>query len=358
VRRRVALVPSVLALGCALLLPASAGATYDPVATGSATLTIDRGFASSLKRNGIELGATAPAKRRGTKVTLPVSGGEWDPTTGKGTAETEGDFFFKSELGKLPLRDVVVKAKRTPLYAKVGGGQLKVAQARKTTASRAGFGAKLNATRLALTEKVAIRLNKKLQPEAPFKAGQVIGTLATTVQPQTVAVVPQGRAYLTPAPAILAKLDALHVSVNPIAPAELSPGPVFSFPIAGEGQIAPDATSGTLRTGGELEFLRLGSGQVFWLEQWLDLAAKTGLAEVNLQPSPPFGGKQGQVGILAFSGGAVSSDPRARTVSVQGAALALSAASAQAFNAAFADGSAVFAAGEALGSVSFVAQGQ
>ena len=350
--------PATLVVGCLLALAPPAGASYDPIASGTATLTLEQAFASYLKQNGIALSATAPARRQGQKLTLPVSGGEWDPTTGKGTAQAEGSLVFADARKKVPLREIVVKAKPTPLLAKVGGGQLKVASSGQVKPTRQGFGAKLTATKLALTAKVATRLNKKLRPEVPFAIGQVIGKLTATVAPATVAVLPQGRAYLTPSPEIRAKLDALFVSINPIAPAELAPGPVFSFPIGEEGQIAPDGSSGVLHTTGALEFLQLGAGQVFWAEQWLDLGARSDLAEVNLQPSPPFGGKQGQVGILSIGAGTLAADPKARTVSLTGASLALSAATAAAFNGAFADGKAVFAAGEALGTLSFTAQGQ
>ncbi|HEX5713852.1 MAG TPA: hypothetical protein VFX85_11105 [Solirubrobacterales bacterium] len=350
--------PIALLAGCLLAFAPAAGASYDPLASGTATLTLDRSFAAYLKANGIQLSATAPARRQGAKLTLPVSGGEWDPTTGKGSAETEGAIVFTGRK-RVPLRELVVKAKPTPLLARVGGGQLKVASSKRVMPARLGFGAKLTATKLLLTAKVATRLNKKLRPGTPFRAGQVIGRLTATVAPATVAVLPQGRAYVTPTPEIRAKLDALFVSVNPIAPAELAPGPVFSLPIGPESQIAPDGSSGTLHTTGTLEFLQLGAGQVFWAEQWLDLAARGDSAEVNLQPSPPFGGKQGRVGVLALGGGTVSADPKTRTVSVNGASLTLSESAAGAFNEAFAQGKPpIFAAGEVLGSLSFTAQGQ
>ncbi|HEX5928509.1 MAG TPA: hypothetical protein VFY48_03870 [Solirubrobacterales bacterium] len=354
--RRLASSAAAAALLCLAGAP-SAHAVYDPIAGGSATLTLERSFASYLQANGITLSATAPAKKSGAKITLPVSAGKWDPTLGKGTAETEGAIVFKSRK-KVPLKEIAVKAKPTPLLAKVGGGQLKVASSKSVKASRLGFGAKLTARKLALTAKVATRLNKKLRPEVPFAAGQAIGSLTTKVNPATVAVVPTGKATLVLDPAFRAKLESLFVSVNPISPAELSPGPLFSLPVAAEGQIAPDASAGTLRTAGALEFLQLGAGQVFWAEQWLDLAAKSGLAEVNLQPSPPFGGKQGQVGVLSLGPHSVTSEPKQRTVAVNGAPLALTAAAAAQFNEAFAAGKATFAAGGAFGTVSFTAQGQ
>lgn len=338
--------------------PAPAQGAYDPLASGTTTLTLNKGFASYLQANGLILSASAPAKRRGRKLTLPVSGGRMDPASGKGTIEQSGALVFAGRRRKVPLRAIVVKAQRTPLYSKVGGGQLKVASAAKASTNRDGFGTKLTATKLALTDKVATRLNKKLRPREPFFAGQALGKLVVASQPQSVAVLPQNRMTLVPTAEILAKFEALHVSINPSAPAELAPGPLFSLPIAAEGQIAPNGQSGTLRSAGEIEFLQLSGGQVFWREQWLELAAHLDSAEANLQPSPPYPGKQGRIGVLELGAGIVASDPQARTVSVTGAPLALSAASAGAFNAAFAEGKAVFAAGEALGSVSFVAQGQ
>lgn len=81
-------------------------------------------------------------------------------------------------------------------------------------------------------------------------------------------------------------------------------------------------------------------------------------AEANIQPSPPYAGKLGRVALLDFGIGAVASDPNAGTISLAGAPLGLAASTAAAFNQAFAEGKAVFAAGEAVGSLSFSAQGQ
>ena len=60
-------------------------------------------------------------------------------------------------------------------------------------------------------------------------------------------------------------------------------GPTYTFPIATEGQIAPHGDSGTLRTAGSLEFLRLGAGQIFWNELWLDLGP-TGSSDAIAHP--------------------------------------------------------------------------
>jgi hypothetical protein len=202
---------------------------------------------------------------------------------------------------------------------------------------------------LALTEKVATRLNKKLQTKDFFQEGQAIGSLKSQPLPQRVAILPQGQGTLVPDPAILAKFKALFVSLNPISPAELAPGPILKFPIAVGGQIAPDASEGSLRLGGAIELLQLGAGQVFHKEYWLDLGARSASAEVDVEPTPAFPGKLGRIGVFDLGAGVVSSDPKSRAISVSNAPLILQAQTAQTFNEAFAAGKAVFGAGGPLG---------
>jgi hypothetical protein len=346
------------ALLFALALTPSANAAYDPLGSGSAKLTLDPTFASFLKADGITLGAKQGAKRKANTYTLPVVGGQIDPTIGKGEAKLGGTLLFQSETRKLPLRDLKVKSTREPLIAKVGGSQLKLATAKQTTSSRAGFGTKLTSSKLSLTAKLITRLNKKLRPKVPFKANQPLGTLRTNAQPRLVTIEEKGTATIALDPAFLAKLDQHFVSLNPIAPAQRF-GAQATFPIAIGGQIAPDGSEGTLRTAGALEFLQLGAGQVFFDELWLDLGAHSDTAEVDIEPVPAFPGKIGRVGVLDHAPTAVASDPKARTISVSNAPLKLSAAAAQSFNQAFAQGEGeVFVAGEGVGAVSFSAQGQ
>lgn len=336
-----------------------AGADYDPLAAGTTTtLTLDKRFARFLRQHRIELLAEHGAERRGRRLVLPVSGGRIDPTSGRGKVEQEGVLVFEHGRRKVPLREIELKAEPTPLYAKVGGSQLKLAKAKAIRSRREGFGAGLIATGLTLTEKVATRLNKKLRTPDAFYGGQVLGAARARTQPLTATILDSGRATLTPDPAFVAKLDSHFVSLNPIAPAERAPGPIFSLPIIRGGALAPDASSGTLRTGGSLEFLQLGSGQVFWHEAWFDLDADDVLAEADIEPAPTYPGKLGQIPVLDLAAGNVASDPRARTISVSAAALSLDPASAAHFNQAFAGGKEDFHAGELLGTLSFTAEAQ
>jgi hypothetical protein len=347
-----------LAALASLALPISAQAFYDPLDSGTARLLLDKRFVSFLNEAGVKLSATQGAKRRGAKLTLPVNAGQVDPTTGKGEADTEGTLIFESQGKKVPLRRITVKATREPLIAKVGGSQLKLASAKKTSSARSGFGTKLTSTKLVLTAKLVTRLNKKLRPKVPFTPNQSLGTLIIDARPQLVTIEEGGTATITLDAAFLAKLDSRFVSLNPIAPAQRF-GAQTTFPISLGGAIAPDGSEGTLRTAGDLEFLQLGAGQVFWHELWLDFGARSDTAEVDVEPTPAFPGKIGRVGALDYTPTTVTSDSRARTISVSGAPLALSAAAAATLNEAFGRGEgAVFAAGEAVGAVGFSAQAQ
>jgi hypothetical protein len=350
---------AALALLATLATAPSASASYDPVASGTARLTLDPTFQHLLASHGVKFSALAPAKSHGTAYSLPVSEGSLDPTLGKGEIDTQGILLFKHGRLGVPLRHLVVKTKREPLLAKVGGGQLKLATAKRLSFKRQGFGSAFTATGLQITAKLATRLAKKLRLPGVFAAGQPLGTLRTSTQPATVAVLPTGRATLTPDPSFIAKLDSLFVSLNPIAPVERQAGPLFTLPFIPAGTIAPDAASGVPRSGGSLEFLQLGAGQIFWHELWFDLANHQILAEVDEEPTPTFPGKLGQTPIAGLSAGTVSSDRQARSVSVSGAVLTLGAQMAGAFNEAFAkpQGKAdAFQPGELLGTISFTAQ--
>ncbi len=308
----------------------------------------------SSKKDGLQLTAKQGAKRRGGSIVLPINGGNFDATIGKGEITQVGTLVFGGSHGKVPLREITVKAKHSPLVAKVGGSQLKVASAAKLSSVRSGFGAKFSAKPLKLTAKVATRLNKKLRPAVPFAAGQALGSLTSTPQPKVATVLESGRATFVFDPAFLAKLESRFVSVNPIFPAEHQ-GPTFTFPIVVGGQIAPNGSEGTLRTGGTVELLQLGAGQVFWKELWLDMGAKVDSAEVDVEPTPAFPGKLGRVGVFDLTGGAIASDPKARSVTLSGGQLVLEAQTAKTLNDAFNEGKELFKAGEAAGSLSFTA---
>ncbi len=357
--RGMAAIATATALLVLLAFVSLASAAYDPLGSGTTKLTLEKSFLAFLKADRVTLSATAPARLRAGAFTLPVSGGEIDPTIGKGTIEQVGALLFKSARKKVPLKSFVVKTKHSPLIAKVGGSQLKVATSSKLTFAREGFGTDFSTKKLKLSAKVAERLNKKLRPNTLFSAGQVIGSTASRTQPQTITILATDKATLAPNPQTFAKLHERFVSVSPIFPAEAGGG-LFTFPIIPGGAIAPNAAMGTLKTGGSMEFLQLGGGQVFLHEFSLNLGEASASVEVDVEPSPPYAGKHPPAAALSLNMGVatVSSDPSARTITLSGATATFSPSLATSFNEAFAKGEAVFKAGEALGTFSFTVQGQ
>jgi hypothetical protein len=345
-----------LVLLMSLAAPALADAAANPVSGGAVTLQLEARFRGFLMRNHVRLLPAAGASRRGGALRFPVSGGELDPAAEKGKLELEGEMVFRNARKRVPVRKIVVETSGSPIVAKVGGSQLKVATARPRS-SRYGFGSKLVAKRLQLTSKVATRLNKKLRPPVPFAPGQVIGSIVGVAEPVVTSLVPSGRVRLVFDSAFLEKLDRQFVAVNPIFPAEHA-GPDFALPVGDRSTLSPDATAGTIRTGGEIEFLKLGRGQIFWRELWFDFGAKALLSEPDLEPSPPYAGRLGQASILNLSGGAPVADPRARTIALTATVLTLPASTAAAFNQVLAEGADLFHAGEPVAVLSFRTQAE
>lgn len=354
-----------VAVGAAVLLLAvltgasDARAAYDSVGSGVTRLSFDKGFLKLLKQHHVRLSVSAPATLAHGAVDFPVVGGKFDPTTGKGTVEHEGELWLVAGGRRISLRALKLKttAKRAPLAAKVGGSQLKLATAAGLRTARRGFGDQVRVEHLLLSAKFATRLGKKLRLRGVFRSGQPLARLTTRAQPETTAVVARGRASLTLDPAFEAKLRSLFVAVNPIFPAE-HPG-AFTLPIFG-GNVAPDASAGAVATQGALEFIQLGGGQVFWHEGTVGLDEHALVPEVDVEPSPPYLGKAGPLTVAGFEPRAASSDPSARTVSIAGV-LVLGAGTAATFNEVFArpqGKDAVFAAGETLGTLALTAQGQ
>lgn len=356
-RMRARLVTSTLAVLFVLAVPPAGAAEYDPVASGATTLTISAPFAKLLASHHVSIQAKGGAKRRGPKIVLPASGGDFDPVLGTGTVESEGTIVFVSGKRRVPFRAIVFKAKRSPFYARVGGTQFKVAGAKRLSSKREGFGVGFTATGLRLSAKVATRLDKKLRLGKAIQPGQEIGVLTSRVAPRTVHLLPQNRVALALDPAFVAKLNKLFVSLNPIAPAELGPGPTLSFPIGPESALAPDGTTGLIKTGGSVELLQLGSAQIFWREVWLEPGAAVIAAEADVEPSPPKAGRQPQAPLLSFpAGGQLVADPAAGTIVVSGRGVTLTAATAEALDSSFAEGKPTFVAGESVGTISFTAQ--
>jgi hypothetical protein len=355
--RSAVLCGAVIALA-SLAGAASAQARFDPIAGGQTRLTFARSFAALLRENGVTVKATSGATFKAGVATFPVSGGKLEPADVVGSVEHEGVLVFAAAGHSLPLKSLVLKTTRksSPLSAKFGGGQLKLSSSSKLTSTREGFGVASKVTQIKLSAKAATRLDKKLGLKGVFEEGQLLGSSLTDAQPETVTVKEGGRAELTLAPEFASKLSALFVAVNPVFPAEHLGAP-FTLRVT-DGQIAPDASSGTLETAGSLELIQQDGGQAFFRELAPELGLATTRSEYQFIGSPTAPGPIVTGPLLGLGAGTAVSEPKARTISVTGAPLPLPAATAQALNETFAKPqgkSDVFQSGEELGTFSFTA---
>jgi len=312
-----------------------AQAAPDPVGSGSATVPLNKGFTKYLKTFGIKVQKVSPAKLKGQKLTLPVTGGEVDPTTGAGTVTLGGGLQFKAGKKKAPVKGLVLNTKKKELIAKVAGKKMKFASIGGYSFARNGFGLNMTIKKLKLTGKAAKQLNKKTgyakgKPK-PFIGGKLLGKAKAEEQPATVTIVPGGNVTFNADLGLLNKLADVETEANVIAPTTAGGVGVFLLPLTG-GSISPTGTAGVVQTGGGLLLTqKLPTGPSTALEteitlgnMWLDLSAKTVTVEVvaksNASPSLNLG-PLGRSSIADLTISNVSADPATRTVTVGASAV-------------------------------------
>ena len=406
-------VATLAALVALLAFAPFASATSDPVASGTTSVTLNKGFLKKLKKAGVKVLKVSPGTVKNNKVTLPVSGGSIDPTNGLGSLELSGGIKFKAGKKTAPVNTLVLDTAQSSLTGKVAGKSMKVASVSGLTFARNGFGVNVNVAKLKLTGKAAKQLNKKLgfsgqkkskgksrghkraaaskAVQPPFKGNQVLGGTFSETQPKTVAVIATGNATLALSNEALKKLKVVGPEVPPASgefPFEVKLAPVeptkvialspvtAAFPISG-GTIGPTATTGVLQTAGGLKLTQNlealgpnGKGETTLTmgNIWVDLAAKTASVEVTIaNPKTPELnlGNLGRASIadINLTGATITSNPATRTVSVQNASATLQAVTAATLNQVFVEpiegkGKGTFAGGDPLGTFSFTAQTQ
>lgn len=353
----VALVASVALLALAPL----ASAASDPLASGTTTITLNKGLYKKLKRNDVRVLKVSPAKVKKRKVTLPVSGGSLDPTTGQGTTEHSGGIRFKRGKRSVTLKSFVLDTTNSDLFAKIGGKRWKIAKVKGTTFARNGFGTNLSASNLKLTGKAAKKLNKKLGlsgGQRPFRGGGSLGAASSETQPKTVTVVAQNRATLVPDAGTFKKFATKGVNpltnITPIAPAEkvaAGGGFAFTFPISG-GSLAPDLSTGTVNASGGIEIKKPGGSTVSFTNLSIDFATKVVLADSVVNGTAAG---RSSIATLDLTGATVVVDSSARTVTITNAVVRLQELSAALLNKEFPGGE-EFVTGDSLGTLSVTIQ--
>jgi hypothetical protein len=329
-----------------------ASATPDPVASGSTTITLNKGWTKYLKTFGIKIQKISPTKLKGQKATFPVNGGEMDPTNGLGTLNLAGGLKFKAGKKKTTVKGLVLDTGRSVLTGKVGGKKVKLANLKGLSYERNGFGVNVRLKKLKLNKAAAKQLNKKLgfakgKPK-PFLGGKTIGKSSSESQPTTVAIIPGHTLRFATSEPTIKKLLEAGVTLNTIAPTEVVDPtlthPVFDFPITG-GSVGPAATAGTVQSNGGLELIQefATGGEPLKTEItlgnfYLDLSAKTVSVEVvahsNASKSLDLGALgRSSIADVSLTGATVTSDPVARTVSVSNASATLQPIAAEVLDA-------------------------
>jgi hypothetical protein len=391
-----------------------ASAASDPLASGTTTIKLNKGFFKKLKKNDVKVLKVSPGKVKNRTVTLPVSGGSLDPTTGQGTVNDSGGFKFKHGKKTAPLKNLVLDTTKKSLTGKLGKKNMKIASVAGISFTREGFGTNVKIGKLKLTGKAAKELNKKLgfggksgskhkrastsskdnsSSNAVFKANQLLGGSTNSTQPKEVAVLATGNATLALSASALKKLTEVgpgpesggpfKVELSTVAPTTVvapGPPPTVAFPIGG-GTMSPTASTGTLQTLGGLKLVQSleaapppGTKGVTTLTMgniWVDMGTKQATVEVTIEnPKTPEAnlGNLGRASIadINLTGATITSDPVTRTISVQNASATLQAVTAETLNSVFitpiekatGEPQAKFAAGDPLGTFSFTAQTQ
>lgn len=321
-----------------------ASAAADPVASGSATVTLNSGFVNALKKQGVKISKIGAAKLKGKKATFPVTGGEFDPTNGLGTLNLGGGLQFKHGKKKAPLKALVINTTKKGLFGKVGGKKVKVASIAGYSFARAGFGVSLSINKLKTTNAAAKQLNKKLgfkKGPKPFKGNRLMGKATAEEQPSTVTIVPGGNVSFNANNELLKKLEDVETFASTIAPTTEKGKGNYELPISG-GSISPAATAGVVQTAGGLNlFQKLPTGPSTALETeitlgnfYVDLSAKTVSVEVvaksNASPSLNLGNLgRSSIADLTLTGATVSADAAAHTVTVKDASATLQPVAAE-----------------------------
>lgn len=332
-----------------------ASATPDPVASGSATVTLNKGFTKYLKTFGIKIQKIAPAKLKGRKATFTVSGGSMDPTNGLGTLNLNGGLKFKAGKKSATIKAVVLDTGKSSLTAKISGKKVKLAKLSGLSFTRNGFGVSVTVKKMKLTGAAAKQLNKKLgfakgNPK-PFLANKVIGSSSAAEEPATVALLPVNGLLYDGNAELLKKLSNVEVKIEALSPTSVKSLTSFEFPIAG-GNIAPAATAGVVNSSGGIKLTqKLPTSPTTAIETeiilanfYTDLGAKTVGVEVTANSnaeSPQGSGKKplnlgalgrSSIANLSLTGATVVSDPANRKVTVQNASATLQPVAAEVLN--------------------------
>lgn len=348
----------------------AANAARDPISGGTTDLHLKKGFVKKLTNLGIGLVGVGTGQVSGNAIKLPVTEGMFDPTDAQGRVTSPGGFQMVKGARSVAIADVEANTVQGYVRANIAGAKMKLGTFANPTVGREGFGARVKAGQLMLTQAAANRISNKLGLQGAKRIpSRVMSNEFNLTVPETVTLLGQNEATLETAPGIVKKLLEKEVEptgINAIAPAKQPKPATFTFPVTG-GVVKPDLTSGQVTTAGGVEILKKGktsSPQMKITNVVLELQQKTATVELEILPTPGATGRSSIVE-LAFPANSIATNPTTRQITVTKAEAKLQAPAATLLNQTFNAGnekappaSSEFAAGELFGTFSMTLQAQ
>jgi hypothetical protein len=368
------IVGAAVAVAALLAFVPAASAARNPISGGTTDLHLKQGFIKKLTNLGVGIVGVGTGQAAVNKITLPVNEGMFDPTNAQGHFTSQGGFQLVKGSRSVPVTGVEVNTVHNFVRANIAGAKMQLGTFGTPTASREGFGAKIKASQLTLTQKAANRISNKLGLQGSQRINQrVMSNEFSIAQPSSLTILGQNEATLEVSAGTLKKFVEKGVDassgIKPIAPAKNSKVTNFTFPISG-GTLATNYTTGQVTTTGGVEIVKKGktlSPTMKIANVWVEFAQKTATVELEITPAPPFPGATGRSSIveIVFPANAIQSNPTTRQVTIKGAEAKLQAVAAQTLNTVFNQGdekvppaTSEFAAGELFGTFSMMLQAQ
>lgn len=349
----------------------AASAARDPISGGTTDLHFKKGFVKKLTNLGIGVAGVGTGQVSGNKIGLPVAEGKFDPTNAQGHILSPGGFQFVKGARSVAITGVEVNTVHSIVFATIAHAHMQLGTFGALTTGREGFGARIKAGQLTLTEKAATRISNQLHLQGSQRIGaRVMSNEFSTTVPSTLTILGQGEATLSANPKTFAKFAEKGVNptsgIKPISPAKNAKVTQFTFPISG-GTLATNYSSGIVGTTGGIEIVKTGktvSPTMKITNIQLEFAQKTATAELEILPTPGATGRSSIVDVT-FPANSITANPTTRQVTIKGAEAKLQAVAAATLNATFNQGgettppaSSEFVAGDVLGTFSMVLQAQ
>lgn len=368
------IVGAAVAAAALLAFVPAASAARDPISGGTTDLHLKKGFVKKLTNLGVGLVGVSTGQVSGNKIGLPVAEGMFDPTNAQGHITSPGGFQLVRGARSVAITGIEVNTVHSFVRANIAGAHMQLGTFGQLTTGREGFGARIKASQLTLTQKAATRISNKLGLQGGRRINQrVMSNEFSITSPSSLTILGQNEATFEGATAAFKKFAEKGVDassgIKPIAPAKNSKVTNFTFPISG-GTLATNYTSGQISTTGGIEILKKGktlSPLMKITNIQVEFAQKTATVEIEITPNPPFPGQTGRSSIvdLVFPANSIQSNPTTRQITVKGAEAKLQAVAAATLNQVFNQGgektppaSSEFAAGELFGTFSMTLQAQ